>query len=407
MGNATISMMCNQSGWFNVSVASKFLASYDWSNNKRNWAQAKPMNDWELLLQQAAMTRAVNDGRRVFLYSNLVKALPWYSYVREKLEDPAYSGWFLRFAATPPFANGSYHVPQCDTTYDPPLCTPFYHDQEQSPAVPSPANPNPDGACVGYCDCGGVVPCGEYLWDHRNASLRPWLVETLVAPIRAGAADGWFLDDFFCSNIINGSCGDPVQGPSEIDAHSQVDMGLSDGDIADLTRGWLQTMTEAQAAILAAGGYTWSLIPGQDNANAQPLIVGDDAASCAATLRDACRADAPWQSAPLLFGLHAGNATDPLPFLEQDVAAFLLMRGPWAWAGYGVWGMSWPAGTSFLSPNGTSVDLPPQLTADYGVPVDPVCTETTPGVFTRRWTKAVATLDCTTWTGRVTMSGSA
>ena len=36
------------------------------------------------------------------------------------------------------------------------------------------------------------------------------------------------------------------QGPSEIDADSQIDMGLSDQDIVDLTTGWLQTMTAAQ-----------------------------------------------------------------------------------------------------------------------------------------------------------------
>ncbi len=64
-----------------------------------------------------------------------------------------------------------------------------------------------------------------------------------------------------------------MQGPTEINAFNQVDMGLSDEDVADITRGWLAGMTAAQAAILAAGGYTWSLIPGQSNANAEPLIV--------------------------------------------------------------------------------------------------------------------------------------
>ena len=40
--------------------------------------------------------------------------------------------------------------------------------------------------------------------------------------------DGLFLDDFWCSNAINGTCTDPVQGATEIDANQQVDMGLSD-----------------------------------------------------------------------------------------------------------------------------------------------------------------------------------
>lgn len=38
------------------------------------------------------------------------------------------------------------------------------HPLRQTPAVPSPSNPNPDGACVGHCYCGDATPCGEYLW---------------------------------------------------------------------------------------------------------------------------------------------------------------------------------------------------------------------------------------------------
>jgi hypothetical protein len=56
---------------------------------------------------------------------SVTQALPWFSSVRAKLEDPAYAGWFLRFRTD----NSTYHVPQCDDNYDPPLCTPFYHDQ--------------------------------------------------------------------------------------------------------------------------------------------------------------------------------------------------------------------------------------------------------------------------------------
>lgn len=62
--------------------------------------------------------------------------------------------------------------------------------------------------------------------------------------------------------------------------------------------------------------------------------------------------------------------------------------------------MSWPAGSTFISPNGTALPLPPQLSADYGEPVDPVCYETVPGssaVFTRKWSKATVTLDCGKW----------
>ena len=56
-------------------------------------------------------------------------------------------------------------------------------------------------------------------------------------------------------------------------------------------------------------------------------------------------------------------------YLEADIAAFLLMRGPWAWVGAGVWGMSWPVGITFNS-SGNAVPRPPAMDLDYGVPVD-------------------------------------
>jgi hypothetical protein len=75
------------------------------------------------------------------------------------------------------------------------------------------------------CDCGGV-PCGEYLFDHRNGSmLRQFLLDSVIGGpngVDNPAIDGLFIDDFWCSNLMNGSCSDPVQGPSEIDKNSQV-----------------------------------------------------------------------------------------------------------------------------------------------------------------------------------------
>ena len=66
--------------------------------------------------------------------------------------------------------------------------------------------------------------------------------------------------------------------------------------------------------------------------------------------------------------------------------------------------MSWPVGVSFNS-NGTAVPRPPEMDTDYGVPVDPVCAETGPGtgVFSRRWTRALVSLDCSTYAGNITM----
>jgi hypothetical protein len=123
----------------------------------------------ERLLTQAAMVKAASPDTKVFVYRNIVKALPWYTSVWTKLADPQFAGWFLRFSGA-----NNYHVPQCDDTYSPPLCSDLYHDQDQTPR-----HPRGDGSCVDLCDCGGV-PCGEYLWDHRNASLRSYLINEFV-----------------------------------------------------------------------------------------------------------------------------------------------------------------------------------------------------------------------------------
>ena len=98
-----------------------------------------------------------------------VKALPWFSAVRKKLDDPAYSGFFLKFNST----SGQPHVPRCDNRTSPPKCSIFYHDQLQSPEWNGTVDVHSlnDGNCTaGGCDC-GKNPCGEFLYDHRNGSM--------------------------------------------------------------------------------------------------------------------------------------------------------------------------------------------------------------------------------------------
>jgi hypothetical protein len=67
----------------------------------------------------------------------------------------------------------------------------------------------PDGSCLpSGCNC-GTQPCGEYLFDHRNGSmLRDWLLNEFIGgPLGLGnaAISGLFLDDFWCSNQLNGT----------------------------------------------------------------------------------------------------------------------------------------------------------------------------------------------------------
>jgi hypothetical protein len=225
------------------------------------------------------------------------------------------------------------------------------------------------------------------------------------------AISGFFIDDYWCSNKLceklGCRCTDPVQGATEIDAHQQVDMGLTDDDIADITLGWNETMGAVQQYILDHGGYTWSLIPGQENANASPLMMTNE--SCAAELRVACAADSRWQKSATLYGFQ--NAGSELTQLQQDLAFFLLARGDYAWIGWGTWGIGWPFnpepahGTLPARPHG--VPLPTELLSpaegglDVGEPLG-ICKETSAGVFVREYSKMSVQLDCGKFEAKIT-----
>lgn len=149
------------SGYFDPAIAARYgIADIDWSNGRAQWARARPMDDDARLATEAAMIKAINPDTHVWIYRNLVKALSWYGAVREKLEDPQYSGWFLHF--NNPSGPSNISVPTGNTT--------LYHSQDQTPT---------ELDCGGPCDCGSV-PCGEYLWDPRNASLRAWLIDVHI-----------------------------------------------------------------------------------------------------------------------------------------------------------------------------------------------------------------------------------
>ena len=85
-------------------------------------------------------------------------------------------------------------------------------------------------------------------------------------------------------------------------------------------------------AILKANGYTWSLMLGQGNANAMPSLL--KRATCVAQMREAGHPDSSWQKYARLFRVST-NATVLTQF-KQDLAFFLLARGPYAWLGWGV-----------------------------------------------------------------------
>lgn len=111
MYRSTLLYTCNTSGMHDVNDAVKFgTVVYDWSNAKAVWANGHPMNSEELITKQAEAVLARDPGipgqaPRVWAYRNTIKALNWYSSVREKLDDPRYASWFIKFKG---FSNSPY-----------------------------------------------------------------------------------------------------------------------------------------------------------------------------------------------------------------------------------------------------------------------------------------------------------
>lgn len=394
-------MPCNFSGFYDPVFLAQFgVVDFDWSNAKQIWANMKPMDAETLLVQQAAMVKAVNNDTRIWVYRNLVKALPWYSSVQAKINDPAYSGWFLHFKPT-----GPYNVPQCDTNWNPPRCSDLYHDQDQTPQ-----HPHGDGSCTDACDCGGV-PCGEYLWDLRNASLRDWLVteHIFVNGLSNANISGFYFDDGWTNTSAAvlpwepqplGYCDhSPIGGATEEDYNCTQDMGLVQQDTTDITNAYLETMSAVHDAVVNAGGWAWQYLSGV----ATPPQ--GDLQACTAFFRRECNAStAKLYGAALQYDLTWNKTTGVLPQLSQDLASFLLVRGDYGWLGYG-----WLGCTSDSVPGAggpAPYAFPPELKADYGIPTER-CSETNPGVsgvFSRQWSKASVSFDCNAWTGTVTPS---
>jgi len=389
MNMSTIIMPCNNSGFTDPSTTKGWgLIDFDWSNAKALWAPAKPMNCAELLLKQVQMTTEATAGTTVYVYRNAIKALPWYTTVRDKLNDPAYAKWFLNFApgVTP-------HVPKCDNNYKPPLCSEYYHDQSQTPEYP-----HGDGDCSApACDV-GKVPVGEYIWDPRawnvsvnGQTLGQWFINDYLFDPTGGAnpkVSGFFFDDQWTTG-----------GPTEYESHAVADMGLSTSELNDLTNAFWSNMQEVFNAVLSKGKFAWQLLwTGQGNSIKD---IGDTCPgplvhqpTCAADLRKLCQANSDAQTRFMMYAFypgHCGGDPSVLPQFEQDLANFLLVRGPYAALGHGWLGCS------------RKYVFPDALNKDYGEPQE-LCKEVSTGVFQRKWSKAVVEMNCNTWTGSVTMT---
>jgi len=394
LSKSTWFMPCNYSGWFDLDYASKFgLIDFDWSNAKQLWANSKPMDCEERMLNQVKRLKQVNPEAHFMIYRNLVKALPWFTSIRKKIENPAYSNWFL------PFKNGThgkYHVPVCDEIGK---CSVLYHDQVDTPGT---THSKYDGICDGECDCGNI-PCGEYIFDHRNKSLQDFLIKEYIfsdTGLGNELIDGCYLDDVWYDTSAPGdhSChGDRFGGPSEMNANCTLDIGLSKKNVQDITSAWRETLESTLNAMKAASKITFALI----TSTSTP----ENENQCKTFFQNACRADSAYLSRLLLFQFNI-TRDNPATYVTlnhpvTDVAAFLLIRGPNAYIGHGWIGC--------VDSNVTAATLYPRpsiVEKDIGLPIDTHCIAVGDGTYTRKYAKAVASFNCNSMTGDVAFSVS-
>jgi hypothetical protein len=244
----------------------------------------------------------------------------------------------------------------------------------------------------------------------------------------------------------------PADKPAEVQADAVTDMGLTPADVAAISRGWQKTQAACQAKIIASGGFNWQLFncqykpnathtcsgapqtaPGRSqtdpwngtNCAGNPRVcTGRSGLNCTAWLRNACQLTRatgpngenelglPLQKIALFFGFsryeHGRNmdpTTHQLPYFMQDLCTFLLVRGPFAFLGYG-WNGCQTVHPSHVRPdswNGTYA-RPHEMDEDFGEPLEPLCREVAPGVFERKWSKANVQMNCNTFQGTLKMS---
>lgn len=106
---------------------------------------------------------------------------------------------------------------------------------------------------------------------------------------------------------------------------------------------------------------------------------GDSAATCVGKMQSLARRFATPQRAVVLYGSRTASQGYTEATVAQATAVFLLLRGEYFWFGY-------PAANTF-SPAATGL-----LLADYGVPLGNMTQ--TGNVFSRKYSKAVVSLDC-------------
>lgn len=165
-----------------------------------------------------------------------------------------------------------------------------------------------------------------------------------------------------------------IQGLPNEHPNAPVNMGLSGQELDQVQNATQVYVQQMVVALAAKGKYVWNAMSGASGLDGY-LGRAPNQGDCVSQMNKWCTPEWQLQSMTMQWG-------GPSP--NQTLAAFLIARGPMAYIGYGANGHSLPP-------------WDPLFDLDFGEPLG-LCNQTSPGVYTRAWTSANVTLNCTSWT---------
>ena len=359
MNQSLIIMVCNYSGYTDPqSTFGWSILDFDWSNARSLWTKQQPMQTEATLWNQTLLTLSQYPNTTIWIYRNSIYGYPWYESVQKILNDPNYSDWFLKFVPGGSKPDGSYYSPPCDTNYNPPLCSNLYHGNQQTPSYP--------GECAApHCNVGNV-PVGFYVFNHssttiiNNQTFLDWFLHSYMLNDYGMSpyVSGFFWDDYWSSTGLT---------PSVDSApNATLDMNLTQAEINQIVVSYNYNMEVLRNMTLQAGKFSWQMLwtggsPDAVGGTCPGPLVSNVSSQCANDLRTYCSSDSITLKRTLMYAIGPGECRgDPsiMPQFNQDLANFLLIRGPYAFFGHGWLGCS----RSYL--------LPDELNYDYGEPLN-------------------------------------
>lgn len=324
------------------------MISLDWTSNDRVWKTPNILNSTSegTAIATCRAIKNVYSQTRCFIYHNLEVTIDVQESMRADMYNPSFSDYFLQY-------NDGY-------------------------------NNNNTIIAVGT----GGQPGTSYFWDSRNASANLQQQASIMSTI----LNPW----------VDGSQFDSIYGYHQGDDNPPVSANVSELATESLRYCSQLSLNTMINTFVAAGKYTWAALgywlnvgPGITQGasfsansftyNGISYNQGQYAyTNCTQFMTTRC--NTAFQSVPLSMLMDPNNA-------DQSLAAFLLVRGPYAWIGYPWMGFD------------VSPPWSPEFGRQVGVPQGP-CVQVSNTLFTRQWTYGTVSLDCASWQAVVPTSGT-